>query len=207
MMNAHYSVQLTTYPLLIVISGPSGVGKDSIVQALKSQKGMPFHFVVTATNREPRPEERQGVDYLFVSTEEFTRMIEADELVEYARVYNDYKGVPKSQLRQAFQSGKDVIMRVDVQGAATLHDKYPDALLIYLTASEEDLLKRLRARKTDSDEALRLRVAMGRSEATQLDEFDYVVENAENCLDQAVETILAIIEAEHHRVQPRKVML
>lgn len=199
--------QTKRFPLLIVISGPSGVGKDSIVQALKDHQGLPFHFVVTATNREPRQDERHGIDYLFVSTEEFTRMIEADELVEYARVYNDYKGVPKSQLRQAFASGKDVVMRVDVQGAATLHDKYPDALLIYLTASEKDLLDRLRKRKTDSEEALRLRVAMGRSEASHLDEFDYVVENAENRLSRTVETILAIITAEHHRVQPRRVEL
>ncbi len=206
-MNDYVHPQSPRNPLLIVISGPSGVGKDSIVHALKRHEGLPFHFVVTATNREPRPDEREGIDYFFVSTEEFTRMIQADELVEYARVYNDYKGVPKAQLRQAFESGKDVVMRVDVQGAATLHDRYPDALLIYLTASEHDLLKRLRKRKTDSEEALRLRAAMVRKESEHLDEFDYVVENAENCLEEAVETILAIVKAEHHRVQQRRVDL
>ena len=192
-------------PLLIVISGPSGVGKDTIVQALKREKADDIHFVVTATNRDPRPGEVHGIDYFFVTTEDFLHMIEADELVEYARVYNDYKGVPKEQLRKAFAGGTDVIMRVDVQGAATLRQKYPDALLIYLTAREEDLLNRLRARGTDTEDALRLRVAMVRKEAGMLEEFDYVVENAENCVEQAVKTILAIIHAEHHRVIPRQV--
>jgi len=194
-----------TLPLLIVISGPSGVGKDTIVQALKEEKADDIHFVVTVTNRDPRPGEVHGVDYFFVTTEQFLHMIEADEFAEYARVYNDYKGVPKKQLRAAFDTGTDVIMRLDVQGAATLRDKYPDALLIYLTTSDEDLLKRLRARGTDSEDALRLRVAAVRREAATLKVFDYVVENPENCMESAVETILAIIHAEHHRVVPRKV--
>jgi guanylate kinase len=197
---------LQQFPLLIIISGPSGVGKDSVVQTLKARLPA-VHVVVTATNRPPRPNETHGVDYFFVSTEEFVRMIEQDELVEYAQVYNDYKGVPKEQLRAAFASGQDVVMRVDVQGAATLHAKHPDALLIYLYAEDDELFRRLQARGTDTDANLRLRVAMARRELAQLPEFDYVVENADARLDETVATIIHIIEAEHHRVKPRRVSL
>jgi guanylate kinase len=194
------------HPLFIVISGPSGVGKDSVLQGLKDRK-LKLHFVVTATNRPPRPNEHEGVDYLFVSTDAFIRMIEADELIEYARVYNDYKGVPKAQLREAFESGKDVIMRVDVQGASTLRGKYPGAVLIYLTASEADLLSRLQARGADDMDALRLRVAMARKEINRLPDFDYIVENAEGKLEATIDAIVAIIRAEHHRVDHRVVSL
>ena len=194
------------YPLLIVVSGPSGVGKDSVLHGLKSRT-LDLHFVVTATNRPPRPGEVDGVDYIFVSTDEFIRMIEADELIEYAQVYNDYKGVPKSQLQDAFDSGKDVIMRVDVQGAATLRQKYPQAILIYLSATEDDLLKRLQARGADDVDSLRLRVAMARKEIETLNEFDYVVENAEGRLDETVDGIIGIIRTEHYRVKHRRVKL
>lgn len=195
-----------THPLLVVIAGPSGAGKDSVLRAIQ-ERGLPMHFVVTATNRPPRPGEVDGVDYIFVSTDEFIRMIENDELIEYALVYNDYKGVPKDQLRGAFASGKDVIMRVDVQGAATLRKKYPGAVLIYLYASDEDLLKRLNTRATDDLDALRLRVTMARKEIDRLPEFDYVVENAEGKLDETVDAIAAIVSAEHHKVQHRQVIL
>ncbi len=87
-------------PLLIVISGPSGVGKDTVIQCMM-ERGLPFHFVVTATTRPPRPEERHGVDYFFLTKDEFAEMIDQDELLEYAIVYNDYKGIPKQQVRQA----------------------------------------------------------------------------------------------------------
>jgi len=194
------------HPLLIVISGPSGVGKDSVVQGLKA-RGLNLHFVVTATNRPPRTGEIEGVDYFFVSTDEFIAMIEADELIEYAQVYNDYKGVPKAQLRDAFESGEDVIMRVDVQGASTLRQKYRGAVLIYLTASEADLLSRLQVRGAENTDALRLRVAMARKEINRLPDFDYMVENAEGKLEETIDSIVAIIQAEHQKVNHRKVTL
>jgi guanylate kinase len=103
-------------PLLIVISGPSGAGKDTILQRMKERE-LPFHFVVTATTRPRRENEIDGRDYFFVSKDEFARMIDEDELIEYAIVYGDYKGIPKQQVRDALTSGKDVIMRIDVQGA------------------------------------------------------------------------------------------
>ena len=125
-------LQNQNLPLLIVISGPSGVGKDSAVQRMK-ERGLPIHFVVTATTRPQREAEKHGVDYFFVSREQFAEMIETDDLIEYAIVYGDYKGIPKSQVEQALASGTDVVMRVDVQGAQTLRKLYPEALLIFLS--------------------------------------------------------------------------
>lgn len=195
-------------PLLIVISGPSGVGKDSVIQQMKARGDLEVHFVVTATTRPRRPDEEHGVDYYFVSREEFARMMEQDELLEYAYVYNDYKGIPKAQVREALQSGKDVVLRVDVQGASTIRKLSPGALLIFLTTRDEDeLVRRLKSRKTETPEELNLRIAMARKELQRIDEFDYVVVNRDDRLDRAVATILAIIQAEHHRVHPRKVSL
>ncbi|HZD55559.1 MAG TPA: guanylate kinase [Anaerolineales bacterium] len=194
-------------PLLIVLSGPSGVGKDTVIQRMK-ERNLPFHFVVTATTRPPRADEEDGVDYFFVSTDEFAEMIEQGELLEYAIVYNDYKGIPKEQVRKALASGKDVMMRLDVQGASTIRELTKEALLIFLTTQdEEELIKRLRARKTETREGLKLRIATARQELKRISEFDYVVLNRENQLDETVDTILAIIQAEHHRVNPRKVRL
>ncbi len=194
-------------PLLIVLSGPSGVGKDTVIQLMK-ERGLPFHFVVTATTRPARPEEQHGVDYFFLTKDQFAEMIEQNELLEYAIVYNDYKGIPKQQVREALASGKDVVMRIDVQGAATIRKLCPDALLIFLTTqSEEELVSRLIARKSESPEGLKLRIATARQEQKHLDQFDYVVVNPQAHLDETVDTIEAIIHAEHHRVQPRKVSL
>ena len=194
-------------PLLIVISGPSGVGKDTVLQRMKERE-LPFHFVVTATTRPKRENEVHGKDYLFVSKDEFARMIEANELLEYAIVYNDYKGIPKQQVREALASSKDVIMRIDVQGAATVRKLALEALLIFLTTtSEEEMVNRLKARKSENSEGLALRIATARQELKRIEEFDYVVVNSDFHLDETVDTLVAIIQAEHHRVGPRKVNL
>ena len=135
-------------------------------------------------------------------------MIEEDELLEYAIVYNDYKGVPKQQIRDALNSGRDVIMRVDVQGAATIRKLVPDAIFIFLTAeSEEALVNRLRERKSETAEGLNLRIATARQEMKRVQEFDYCVVNAEGQQERAVATILSIIESEHHRVEQRRISL
>jgi guanylate kinase len=194
-------------PLLIVISGPSGVGKDTVVLRMK-ERGLPFHFVVTATTRPPREGEVHSVDYYFFSKEEFAEMIEADELLEYAFVYNDYKGIPKFQVRAALESGQDVVMRLDVQGAATIRGLCPEALLIFLTTdTEEELVERLHARQTETSAELKLRIATARKELNRVDEFDYVVVNRDDQIDKAVDIIEAIIHAEHHRVNHRKVIM
>ncbi|PKO06103.1 MAG: guanylate kinase [Chloroflexi bacterium HGW-Chloroflexi-3] len=194
-------------PLLIVLSGPSGVGKDVTLQALK-KRNIPLHFVVTATTREARPEETHGVDYFFYSKQEFQAMIDANELLEYAIVYDDYKGIPKEQVRKAMQSGLDVILRVDVQGAAKLRELNPDAVLIFLLPSSvEEWHERLNNRQTETEESMNIRLNKVKWELEYLPIFDYMVVNRHNCLEEAVETIVDIIHAEHHRTIPRKITL
>ena len=194
-------------PLLIVISGPSGIGKDAVVKELQ-KRDLPLHFVITATTRPKRSEETHGVDYFFVSTEEFETMIAEDELIEYARVYQQYKGVPKAQVRAALQSGKDVIMRLDVQGAQKIRDLCPQAVLVFLIPTDtQEWINRLLARNTETSEDFSLRIETARKELEYLPIFDYIVLNAHNCLQQAVDTIEQIIHAEHHRVVPRKITL
>jgi guanylate kinase len=194
-------------PLLIVISGPSGAGKDTVMQRMQ-ERGLPFHFVVTATTRHRRPNEVDGKDYFFVSMKEFARMINEDELIEHAIVYGDYKGIPKQQVREALTSGKDVVMRIDVQGAETVRKMAPEALMIFITTnSEEELVQRLETRKTETANSLAIRIATARKELKRVEAFDYVIINRDFQLDTTVDTIRAIIEAEHHRVTPRKVSL
>ena len=194
-------------PLLIVISGPSGVGKDSVLDRMK-ERGLPFHFVVTATSRPRRPTEVEGEDYFFVSREEFMQMIENDELFEHALVYDEFKGIPKKQVDVAFASGKDVVMRVDVQGAETIREKSPEAILIFLaTTNEEELVRRLKARRTETSEKLALRIDTARQEMEKVGGFDYYVVNREDKLDETVDHILAIITAEHARTHPQIVKI
>lgn len=194
-------------PLLLVISGPSGVGKDVLIRRLR-ERGYPFYFVVTATSRPKRPSEVEGQDYFFVSKEEFEDMVARGELLEHALVYGDYKGVPKAQIRDALASGLDVIMRVDVQGASTIRQIAPEAVFIFLApASEEELVARLKARSSESPEHLRQRLKTARWEMEQIGQFDYVIVNPDGELDKAVDQLLAIITAEKCRVYPRKVVL
>ncbi|HKI54538.1 MAG TPA: guanylate kinase [Anaerolineales bacterium] len=194
-------------PLLIVISGPSGAGKDTVMQRMQ-ERGLPFHFVVTATTRPKRDNETHGKDYFFVTKDEFARMIDEDELIEHAIVYGDYKGIPKQQVREALASGKDVVMRVDVQGAESVRKMAPEALLVFITTdSEEELVHRLETRKTETTDSLAIRIATARKELKRVEAFDYVIVNRDFQLDVTVDSIRSIIDAEHHRVNPRKVSL
>ena len=139
-------------PLLIVISGPSAVGKDAVVQRLLEDSVL-FAFVVTVDTRLPRPGERPGVDYHFVTREQFQRMVAQGEMLEYAPVYDDFKGVPRAGVEQALASGKDVVLRLDVQGAATIRELYPEALLIFIAPENESvLLERMQSRPGDTPE-------------------------------------------------------
>jgi guanylate kinase len=194
-------------PLLIVISGTSGAGKDSVARALvkkMEESGFPTHFVITATSRPPRENEVDGVDYFFVSRAEFERMIDADELLEYALVYDQYKGIPRRQATEAIESGKDVVMRLDIQGAATVRRIVPQALLLFVTApSERELANRLRRRRTEDERQIRLRLQTARREMEHIPEFDYVIPNHEGRLNQTVDVALAIVKAEKHRAVPQ----
>lgn len=193
--------------LLLVVSGPSGVGKDSVVQRMKEQ-GYPIRFVVTATDRPPRPAEVHGRDYFFYTTAEFERMIAQGELLEHACVYGQYKGIPRAHVRDALASGQDVVMRVDVQGAATVKRLIPEAITVFLMCeSEEELMSRLRERRTESEEALAHRLKTAHEEMEQIPEFDYLVFNRRDALDKAVNDLAAILRSEHCRTQPRRISL
>ena len=126
--------------LLIVFSGPSGAGKDSVLRRLLRSEAE-LVFVVTTTTRPMREEETQGFDYIFVARDEFALMVEAGEFIEHAVVYGEHKGVSRKQIEVALESGKDVVLRLDVQGAARIKQIYPSALLIFLTPGSEDELR------------------------------------------------------------------
>ena len=192
---------------MAVISGPSGVGKDSVLRALK-KKGLPIYHVVTANTRAPRSDEKEGVDYFFVSRDEFEKMISNDELIEYSHVYDDYKGVPKAQIRKAIESGNDVILRLDVQGAEKIKNLYPDAVLIFLTpANEEEWFRRLGGRRLSQEKDFATRIATVKDELIKARNFDYIVVNAQNQLQKTITTIEAIITAEHQKSKPRKISI
>ena len=196
---------LDQHPLMIVISGPSGVGKDSVLRALKKSP-LPIYHVITANTRSPRPDEKEGVDYFFVSHEDFERMIENNDLIEYAHVYGDYKGVPKSQIRKALDSGRDVVLRLDVQGAEKIKKLYPDAILIFLTpSSQEEWFKRLGGRIHSKEKDMDQRIATVIKELESAKEFDYIVVNPHGKLNTAIAAIESIITAEHHRTKQRQI--
>lgn len=194
-------------PLFIVISGPTAVGKDAVIKLMFEHK-YPLHFVVTATTRPKRVAEVEGVDYFFVSEDHFKQMIDKNELLEYSWVYNAYKGIPRKQIEQAISSGTDVIMRVDVQGAEKIRRIYPECIQIFLIPkSESELRERIRNRKSETEEESEQRLATAREELKQIPMFDYIVVNENSHLEKTVNTIWSIIEAEHHRVHPRKINL
>ena len=194
-------------PLLVVLSGPSGVGKDAALARMK-QLDRPWHFVVTATTRPQRPGEQNGVDYIFLDTDAFLKMKERDEFLECAQVYGRWYGVPRSQVRQGLHGGRDVILKVDVQGAETVRGLAPEAVFIFMVPSSFDELRsRLAQRMTEPSADLELRLSVARSELARVDEFEYRVVNRDNCLDQTVADIDAIIAAEKCRVRPRIVEL
>ncbi|MGD0765577.1 MAG: guanylate kinase [Dehalococcoidia bacterium] len=186
-------------PLLLVISGPSGAGKDAVIARVR--EALPkAHFAVTATTRPPRPGEREGVDYHFVSDAEYDGLLAEDGFLEHADVYTHRYGVPKAGVREALSRGQDVIVRVDVQGAATIKRLVPGAVLIFLApGSTEELEERLRARATDEGAELRVRMDTAAREMALRATFDYVVTNADGQLDDAVSQILAVVAAEKRR--------
>lgn len=194
-------------PLLIVFSGPSGAGKDAILARMK-ELGYPLKYITTLTTRLRRPNERDNLDYHFVSIERFQEMIKNSELLEWANVYGNWYGVPKQAVKQALDKGQDIIVKVDIQGAATIKKILPQALFIFLIPpSMEELALRLKQRHTESPADLALRLKTAEAEMKQLSQFDYVVVNRADEIDQAVSEIKAIVTAEKCRVNPREIVI
>jgi len=200
-------VTLSTKPLLIILSGPSGVGKDAVLLRMKRQ-GYPLEYIITVTTRPQRTKERNNVDYNFVSKARFEEMIKRRGLLEWANVYSNWYGVPKQPVKQALDKGYDVIIKIDIQGAATIKKILPQAVFIFLMPpSMEELAARLEQRHTESPFDLALRIKTAEEEAKQIHLFDYIVVNKRDEIDQAVSDIKAIITAEKCRVAPREITL
>lgn len=194
-------------PLLIVLSGPSGVGKDAVLTRMR-QTGYSVAYITTVTTRPQRSQENDKVDYHFISAERFREMIKNGDLLEWANVYGNWYGVPKQTVKQALDRGQDAVIKVDIQGAATIKENLPQAVLIFLmTPSLEELIQRLEQRQTESAFDLALRTETAEEEIKQLPLFDYVVLNKQDEIDLAVSQIKAIITAEKSRVTPREITL
>ena len=194
-------------PLLIVLSGPSGVGKDAVLARLK-ESGYPLCYVTTLTTRPQRPTEKDGTDYHFVSEEEFREMLDRNALLESASVYGNWYGVLRAVVKEALDRGDDAIIKIDVQGAATIRKNAPQALFIFLVApSMTELSTRLRQRLTESPAQLALRLRTAEEEMGQVSLFDYVVVNRAGQVGAAAAAIEAIITAEKCRVTPRQIRL
>ena len=212
MRKASYKSQapfhLPTRSLLIVLSGPSGAGKDAVLTRMK-ELGYPLlEYITTVTTRPRRASERDDVDYHFISVERFQEMISRKELLEWANVYGNWYGVPKEAVKQALDKGRDVIVKVDVQGAATIKKILPEAVFIFLIPpSREELTIRLKQRHTESAFNLALRLKTAEEEIKKLPLFDYVVLNKQDKIDLAVSDIKAIITAEKCRGIPRELVL
>lgn len=194
-------------PLVLVISGPSGVGKDAVIASLKKSVSS-FHYVVTATTRLRRSAEINGVDYYFFTQEEFFHKVKKDEFLESAEVYGNYYGVLKKEIHDALLKGETTILKVDVQGAATLKKKIPDAVFIFLMPpSIQELIERLEKRNTESVSAINSRVKQAEEEIKCLPMFDYLIVNHKDDLKRTTDTIWAIVAAEQSRVKQRQIKL
>ncbi len=189
------------------MSGPSGVGKDAVLQRMRALN-TPHHFTVTATTRPQRETETDGVDYIFVQRNDFQRMIESDELLEWAEVYGNLYGVPKSQVTDALSRGQDVILKIDVQGADNIRRQVPGAVYVFLAPPNmAELESRLSRRMTESPEALKLRLETASKEIQEAAKFDYVVVNHRDRLDETVAQIESVIRDEHSRTDRTAIVI
>jgi guanylate kinase len=183
-------------PLFVVLSGPSAIGKDSILDELK-RRGHNFHRVITCTTRDPRPNERDGIDYHFVTDAQFGELLASGGLLEHAEVYGQLYGVPKQQVVDALDRGIDAYVRTDVQGAATIKRLMPDAVLVFVApGSMNDIEERIRARNADDEDKIRRRLATAQSEMERMGEFEHVIVNASGRLNEAVSRLEEILASE-----------
>lgn len=191
-------------PLLVVLSGPSGVGKTTLTRRLIA-RGWPGHVMVTVTTRRPRPNEVDGVHYHFRTAEQFHEMLQRNELLEHAEVHGHWYGVPATMVRERLEAGQDVILTIDPQGAQTVRTKVEDAIFIFLAPDAlETLTRRVNNRGHDSPEQRALRMLNAEREMAELPKYDYLIVNRDDRLDEAASQLEAILWAEHSRVSPRR---
>jgi guanylate kinase len=195
--------------LLVIISGPSGVGKDTIIEGLRRRpKTRDAHYVVTCTTRGPRPGEVDGVSYHFLGRDEFTAMRDNGELLEANEVHGNWYGTPRRQVADALAAGRDVLLKIDVQGAQVVKESVPEAILIFVVPpSLEDLFQRLRARATESVDELEIRQRNAAVELARQDDYDYVVTNETGQVERTADRIDEIIAEEHGKHPHRRVRL
>jgi guanylate kinase len=195
-------------PLLIVISGPSGVGKDAVIECLKNRLDIPFCHIVTATTRKKRPEEIDGIHYIFMTKHQFEIEMKNNRFLEWARVYENYYGVPRESVKKALKTHRVVIIKVDVQGARHLKSQVPHAVYIFLMpASKLELSHRLLGRGNIDEEEFNIRLGKAEEELKAYEVFDYVIENRKDDLDYSVSKIAAIIDAELCKVKYMSIKL
>lgn len=184
-----------TRPLLVVLSGPSGAGKDAVLDEL-ANRGHAFHRVVTCTTRPPRATERQSIDYHFVSQAEFDALLTEGGLLEHATVYGESYGVPKQQVLDKLSEGIDVYVRTDVQGAAAIKLVMPEAVRIFIAPSSiDEIEERIRARGSDDEERIKRRLDTARAEMERRGEFEHVIVNESDKLAATVDRLAEILEA------------
>jgi guanylate kinase len=194
---------------LVIISGPSGVGKDTIIDALRERPRDPdYHYVVTCTTRHPRPGEVPGESYQFLTLEAFEALRDAGELLEYAEVHGNWYGTPRHEVADALAEGHDVILKIDVQGASAVKQRAPDALLVFIVPpSLEELFQRLRSRATETADELEIRQRNAALELARSGDYDRVVTNETNQQARTAAEIEAIIEQEKRRNGDRRVTI
>ena len=193
--------------LLVIISGPSGVGKDTIIDALRRRDRQPaFHYVITCTTRAPRTGEVDGVSYHFLTVERFLGLRDAGELLEANEVHGNWYGTPRREVGAALAAGRDVILKIDVQGAQAVKERVPDALLVFVVPpSMEALFQRLRSRATESADELELRQRNAAIELARQGDYDRVVVNETGEVERTAAEIEAIIEQEKRRHASRRI--
>ncbi len=189
--------------LLFVLSAPSGAGKDTVIGKLR-ERGVDFHVVASVTTRAPRKGESDGNPYYFVSKETFERMLDQGELLEHANVYGNWYGQPLQQIRENIAIGRDVLLKIDVQGAATVRKRVPNAVFIFLMpGSTEEQIERLTNRQTETEEERVRRLAEAQKELAQRELFEYVIVNRHGQVEEAATCLHAIMQAEHCRTHSR----
>lgn len=192
--------------LLFVLSAPSGTGKDSVIHALKQH--MDFYVVPSVTTRSPRSGESEGNPYSFVSQQEFEQLVAHNELLEYANVHGNWYGQPLKPILDNLHAEHDVLLKIDVQGAATIRKKVSGAIFIFLVPdSLEELAQRLTQRHTETEAERQRRLTDAQSELAEKDWYDYIIPNRQGQMEKAVELLRAIMLAEHARTHPRHVTI